>query len=160
MNIGYNSVEVVELLLVLKIKYPDHIILLRGNHELRYISFYYGLYVEIIKKYGNSEVLEYFTDLFDYLPIAALIEGKIFCVHGGLSKGFPLIDLIRLIPRDKFERLHEIDKNFELGLLMNNPDEGIEDWVNECKCIYMFFGANIVNTFNHLNGLELICRSH
>ena len=78
MNIGYNSVEVVELLLVLKIKYPDHIILLRGNHELRYISFYYGLYVEIIKKYGNSEELEYFTDLFDYLPIAALIESKIF----------------------------------------------------------------------------------
>ena len=42
-NRGYNSVEVMELLLVLKIKYPDHIILLRGNHELRYISFYYGL---------------------------------------------------------------------------------------------------------------------
>jgi hypothetical protein len=108
------------------------------------MSFSYGLYDEIIRKYGNSEVLEYFTDLFDYLPIAALIEDKIFCVHGGLSKGFPLIDLIRLIPRDKFERLHEEDKNFECGLLMNNPDEDIEDWVNECKCIYMFFGANIV----------------
>ena len=141
MNIGYNSVEVVELLLVLKIKYPDHIILLRGNHELRYISFYYGLYVEIIKKYGNSEELEYFTDLFDYLQIAALIEGKIFCVHGGLSKGFPLIDLIRLIPRDKFERLHEENKNFECGLLMNNPDEDIEGWYKPKRGADIYFGA-------------------
>ena len=67
-----------ELLLDLKIKYPDYITLLRGNHELMEISFSFGLYNEIIKKYGNSEVLEYFTDLFDYLPIAALIESKIF----------------------------------------------------------------------------------
>ena len=77
-----------------------------------------------------------------------------------ISPGFPLVDGIRLIPRDKFERLYEENKNFECGLLMNNPDEDIEDWVNECKCIYMFFGANIVNTFNHLNGLEVIYRSH
>ena len=67
-----------ELLLDLKIKYPDHITLLRGNHELMEISFSFGLYNEIMGKYGNSEVFEYFTDLFDYLPIAALIESKIF----------------------------------------------------------------------------------
>ena len=96
---GYNSVEVIELLLALKIKYPSHITILRGNHESRKISSTYGFYEEIDKKYGNPNAWYYFTDLFDYLPLAAVIEGKIFCVHGGLSPFYPVIDLIRLTPR-------------------------------------------------------------
>ena len=64
---GYNGVEVLELLLALKIKYPEHITLLRGNHESRQICFAYGFYEEITRKYGNANAWEYFTDLFDYL---------------------------------------------------------------------------------------------
>ena len=63
---GYNGVEVLELLLALKIKYPEHITLLRGNHESRQICFAYGFYEEITRKYGNANAWEYFTDLFDY----------------------------------------------------------------------------------------------
>ena len=158
-NRGYNSVEVMELLLVLKIKYPDYITLLRGNHELREISFSYGLHNEIMGKYGNSEVFEYFKDLFEYLPISAFIEGKIFYVHGGLSPGFPLIERIRLIPKNKFERLLGGNKNFEGGLLRNVPDD-VKGWYIPKRGVDMCFRANIVNTFNRLNGLELICRSH
>ena len=51
---GYNGVEVLELLLALKIKYPEHITLLRGNHESRQICFAYGFYEEITRKYGND----------------------------------------------------------------------------------------------------------
>ena len=96
---GNNSVEVFELLLALKVKYPGHITLLRGNHESRQISAAYGFYEEIRRKYGNTNVWEYFTDLFDYLPLAALVEGKLFCVHGGLSPFLPTIEQIRLINR-------------------------------------------------------------
>lgn len=82
---GYHSIEVLELLLCLKIKYPSHITLVRGNHESRQISYAYGLYEECLRKYGNINIWRYFTDVFDYFCLAALIEGKIFCVHGGLS---------------------------------------------------------------------------
>ena len=82
---GYNSVETLELLLCLKIKYPGHITLLRGNHESRQISLSYGFYEEIMRKYGNTNPWRYFTEVFDYFSIAAIIEGKIFCIHGGLS---------------------------------------------------------------------------
>ena len=85
---GYNSVETLEYLLCLKLKYQGRITLLRGNHESRQICFQYGFYEEITRKYGNANPWRYFNDLFDYLPIAAIIEGKVFCVHGGLS---PLI---------------------------------------------------------------------
>jgi hypothetical protein len=97
---GYHSVETITLLFLYKLKYPDKIILLRGNHESRTISLYYGFYDEISKKYGNHNVWYYFTEVFDYLPIAAIIEGSIFCVHGGLSPRITTIDHIRSIERN------------------------------------------------------------
>ena len=72
---GYNSVETFELLLCLKAKYPGCIALLRGNHESRQITQVYGCYDEILRKYGNANPWKYFTDLFDYLALGALIEG-------------------------------------------------------------------------------------
>lgn len=88
---GYNSVETIELLMCYKIKYPSHITLLWGNHESRQITMIYGFLDEIIRKYGNSNPWSYFMEVFDLLPLGALIEGKVLCVHGGLS---PLIRTI------------------------------------------------------------------
>lgn len=81
-----------EYLLCLKVKYPEKITLLRGNHESRNITMAYGFFDEIQRKYGNSNPWKLFTDLFDYLPISALIEGEIFCVHGGLSPSMKTLD--------------------------------------------------------------------
>ena len=96
---GYNSVETLEYLLCLKLRYPGHITLLRGNHESRQISFTYGFYEEIQRKYGNTNPWHYFTEVFDFMSIAAIIEGKIFCIHGGLSPYISTIDQIRLLDR-------------------------------------------------------------
>ena len=103
---GYNSVETFEYLMCLKIKYPEKIILLRGNHECRQITQVYGFYDEIVRKYGNPNPWKYCTDVFDYLPLGAIIEDKVFCVHGGLSPELRTIDQIRTIDR-KNEIPHE-----------------------------------------------------
>ena len=152
---GYNGVEVLELLLALKVKYPEHITLLRGNHESRQICFAYGFYEEITRKYGNANAWEYFTDLFDYLPLAALVEGKIFCVHGGLSPYISTVDQIRLINR-KMEIPRE---GVFCDLMWSDPDD-IETWIISCRGAGWIYGWKVVDEFTHINGLQLICRAH
>ena len=152
---GNNSVEVIELLFCYKLKYPNNIFLLRGNHESRQISFTYGFYEEITRKYGNSNPWRYIMDLFDYLPLSAIIEQKIFCVHGGLSPFISTVDQIRLINR-KLEIPH--DGAF-CDLLWSDPDD-IETWNISSRGAGWIFGYKVVNEFNYLNGIELICRAH
>lgn len=89
---GYNSVETMQLLICLKVKYPGHITLLRGNHETRQTSALYGFYEETTRKYGNPNPWKYCMEVFDHLPISAIVEGKIFCIHGGLSPEIKTID--------------------------------------------------------------------
>lgn len=95
---GKQSLETICLLLAYKIKYPENFFLLRGNHECASINRIYGFYDECKRRY-NIKLWKTFTDCFNCLPIAAIVDEKIFCVHGGLSPEHTSMDQIRRIPR-------------------------------------------------------------
>ena len=94
---GYYSVETFLLLLALKVRYPDRITLLRGNHESRQITQVYSFYDECMRKYGTVNVWKECVDVFDCLNLGALVDGRIFCVHGGLSPNISTLDAVGLI---------------------------------------------------------------
>uniref|UniRef100_G3TGB1 Serine/threonine-protein phosphatase n=1 Tax=Loxodonta africana TaxID=9785 RepID=G3TGB1_LOXAF len=79
---GKQSLETICLLLAYKIKYPENFFLLRGNHECASINRIYGFYDECKRRY-NIKLWKTFTDCFNCLPIAAIVDEKIFCCHGG-----------------------------------------------------------------------------
>ncbi|CAK64611.1 unnamed protein product (macronuclear) [Paramecium tetraurelia] len=152
---GFNSVETFLLLLALKVRYPDRITLIRGNHESRQITQVYGFYDECLRKYGSLNVWRYCTDIFDYLSLAAVIEEKIFCVHGGLSPSIKTMDDIRAIDR-KQEVPHD---GAMCDLMWSDPDE-IEGWNLSPRGAGYLFGGDVVDDFNRKNNIELICRAH
>ena len=59
----------------------------------------YGFYEECLRKYGSAKVWQVLTDLFDYLPLAAVIENQLFCPHAGLSPSMDTLDQINQIHR-------------------------------------------------------------
>ena len=138
---GYYSVETWLLLLCLKVAYPDRITLLRGNHESRQISQVYGFYDECLRKFGSINVWRFCTDVFDYLSLGALVEGRLFCVHGGLSPSVSSLDEVRLMDR-KMELPHE---GGMCDLLWSDPEEGLSGWgINPRGCGFVFGGDRVV----------------
>ena len=84
-----------------------------------YIFQVYGFYDECLRKYGNANVWKYFTDLFDYLPLTALVDSQIFCLHGGLSPSIDTLDHIRAL-----DRLQEVPHEGPMcDLLWSDPDD-------------------------------------
>ncbi len=143
------------MLLLLKARYPHRITLLRGNHESRQITQVYGFYDECQRKYGNANPWKYVTELFDWCPLAALVDGTVLCVHGGLSPDVRTVDQMRMIDR-KMEIPHE---GAFCDLMWSDPDD-IETWAVSPRGAGWLFGAQVTSEFNALNGLELICRAH
>jgi len=93
---GFYSVETFLLLLALKVRYPERITLIRGNHESRQITQVYGFYDECQRKYGSSNVWRWCCEVFDYLALGAIVDGRVFCVHGGLSPTLHSIDQVSI----------------------------------------------------------------
>ncbi|OMJ69855.1 hypothetical protein SteCoe_32311 [Stentor coeruleus] len=152
---GYYSVESVTLLVSLKVRFRDRITLTRGNHESRQITQVYGFYDECMRKYGSAAVWKYFTDLFDYLPVTALVENKIFCLHGGLSPSLDTLDHIR-----QLDRVQEVPHEGAMcDLLWSDPDER-SGWGISPRGAGFTFGQDISVQFNHTNNLNLVARAH
>jgi serine/threonine-protein phosphatase PP1 catalytic subunit len=95
---GSNSIETISLLLAYKIKYPENFFLLRGSHETGMKSRIFGFYDECKRRYSVN-TWKVFLDCFNCLPLAAIIDEKIFVAHGGLSPDLNSMEQIRRIMR-------------------------------------------------------------
>jgi serine/threonine-protein phosphatase 4 catalytic subunit len=170
---GYYSVETFLLLLALKVtcallnerlrlnrssikvRYPDRITLIRGNHESRQITQVYGFYDECLRKYGSITVWRYCTEVFDYLSLSAIIDGKIFCVHGGLSPSIQYLDQIRSI-----DRKQEVPHDGPMCDLLWSDPEDTHGWGVSPRGAGYLFGSDVVAQFNAANDIDMICRAH
>ena len=153
---GNNSCATLAMLLCLKCRYPDHIFLLRGNHETRDISKLYGFYDEICSKYPTLELWEKFNNVFDYMPLAAIVGDRIFCVHGGLSRSLNSLDDIQNLSRP----LIVPDSGLIADLLWADPLRDSLGYQESERGTSYTFGPDVAESFLKQNDFDLICRAH
>jgi serine/threonine-protein phosphatase PP1 catalytic subunit len=152
---GKQSIECITLLLAYKIKYPENFFLLRGNHECASITRIYGFYDECKRRY-NIKLWKVFTDCFNCLPIAAIVDDKILCFHGGLSPDLNDFQQIKAIARP----CDVPDRGLLTDLLWADPDRDITGWGESDRGVSYTFGADVVHKFLEKHDMDLICRAH
>lgn len=152
---GKQSLETICLLLAFKIKYPENFFVLRGNHECASINRIYGFYDECKRRFG-IKLWKTFTDCFNCLPCAAVIDEKIMCMHGGLSPELTSIDQVKRIMRPT----DVPDTGLLCDLLWADPDKDIDGWGENDRGVSFTFGEDIVAQFLQKHDLDLICRAH
>ena len=154
---GYYSVETILLLLALKIKHPERLFLVRGNHESRETTLKYGFYEECKRKYeGSLVVWQHCTRAFDFISLSAVIGGKVFCVHGGLSPSVFAVDEINEIKKGP---LPYASSGPASDLVWSDPGE-TNGWEASPRGSGFLYGPDIARQFNHENNTDFICRSH
>lgn len=152
---GKQSLETIALLLAYKVKFPENFFLLRGNHECASITRIYGFYDECKRRY-NIKLWKQFCDVFNCLPVSALVDGKVICMHGGLSPEIQTLDQIRRIVRPA----DVPDQGLLCDLLWSDPDKDISGWGENDRGVAFIFGADVVDQFLRKHGMDLVCRAH
>ena len=151
---GSMSLEVITLLIALKVLYPSSIYLLRGNHEFMHVNKSYGFRESIHQLYNNDDIWYRFNQLFEYLPIAAVVNRRIFCVHGGISDRLTTIKKIAEI------QFPIIDCPCVTDMTWSDPTENFAHFNENQRGKGCLYGYKAVYNFLDYNNLKMIIRSH
>ncbi|KAI5160709.1 serine/threonine-protein phosphatase PPG1 [Nematocida ausubeli] len=152
---GANSVETIVLLLYMKIKHPDSVWLLRGNHESLKTSSGYGFKTECMQVYRSKMIWHCICEVFDYLPVCAIIDRKVFAVHAGIGPDLDL-ETVQMMPR-----VGDIPTSGTIAdLVWSDPNEEAEEFMKSARGVGYYFGEKQTDEFLKKTGLERIIRSH
>jgi GGDEF domain-containing protein len=152
---GPQTVENIEALLDLKQRYPNNIILLRGNHETAEINqqlSYNPLKYQLEKKYGSSkgtELWKKYNEVFNDLPYVAVTGNGIVALHGGIPEGI-----------NSFNDLTKLSANQKEQILWSDPNENVKGFRESSRGAGNEFGQDAFNNFMDNIGGKVLIRSH
>lgn len=152
---GSFSVEVILTYLLFKLHDPECIYLTRGNHETKNMNKIYGFEGEVKAKY-DDKIFQLFLEVFEWLPLAAVVGGKVFVTHGGLPVDATVtLDDIRKIKRG----MEPPEQGLMSDLLWSDP-QPFNGKAPSKRGVGFAFGPDITRAFLQRNGLNLLVRSH
>ncbi|CAA2943455.1 serine threonine- phosphatase BSL3 [Olea europaea subsp. europaea] len=160
---GQHSLETITLLLALKVEHQHQVHLIRGNHEAADINALFGFRIECIERMGERDGIwtwHRINRLFNWLPLAALIEKKIICMHGGIGRSINHVEQIENIQRPITMEAGSI---VLMDLLWSDPTENdsVEGLRPNARGPGLVtFGPDRVMEFCNNNDLQLIVRAH
>lgn len=178
---GPQAVEILILVLGFKLRHPDHIHFIRGNHENREVNerprdWGGGFAEECTAKYGTHVYDMFHQLIFPLLPLFAVVQQKVFVVHGGLFRT-PGVTLPRL------RQLTSWQQHYPMPPTVEEEDAGaVVNWSEDEAILFdalwgdphpmkgfrpsrrgphvLDFGRDVTSTFLEENGLSVCIRSH
>ena len=164
---GEFSVPTIELLFVLKCMFPENVYLIRGNHEFSDICQSGGFLSEIKKIYGNKNevnpnnrsaraIFEQFIDVFSVLPIIAVVNKNVICVHGGIGPKFQKIQQTNKIARP----INSLYGGIVDEILWSDPSCNVKTFRPSGRGIGFDFGREAIKNFLDNHNFRLMIRAH
>ncbi|GMT31207.1 hypothetical protein PFISCL1PPCAC_22504, partial [Pristionchus fissidentatus] len=154
---GKHNLETILLLLGYKLRYPKTFFLLRGNHELTSINRVYGFLDECVRRYGNKRVHNDIQEVFNVMPLAAVVGEKILCMHGGLSPVLNKLDDLRNMKRP-FDDPQV--RTLECDILWSDPMPGVTGFMNSPRGTSHIFGEQALKEKCDMLNIDLVVRAH
>ncbi|OHT15719.1 Serine/threonine-protein phosphatase PP1-2 [Tritrichomonas foetus] len=153
---GQFSLETVIFILLCKVMYPEHIFIIRGNHEFETLCSRLGFLAEIESLYPNSGLFDDFIKCFDYMPLAAVICDNILCVHGGIGPNMSSLKDISNIKRP----IHDFSHPVTESLVWSDPTDKSFSYVPSHRGKGYIFGRDALRSFLKASNMTGLIRGH
>ncbi len=158
---GSKQLECLLFILVLKILNPHKYYLLRGNHETVEMNKYYGFYQEFIEKFKDPLKFEEIIAVYNSLPICAIINNTILCLHGGIPQDEEILQKIKGVKTKKISTIFESISHSLIQIMWNDPKEKLQGFTESFRGAGIkFFGEDVFDSFMSKNNLKLLIRAH
>lgn len=153
---GEYSIDVIILLFALMISHPENVHLIRGNHEFEEMNFTYGFFNEVDARYKSRDLYDRFNRTFQYMPLVAILNKKVFCVHGGVSPNLPSIQQINKIKRP----LENYEGEFIADLVWSDPSKDVKTYEESKRGLGVQFGISTLKQFLEKFKFDRVLRAH
>ena len=153
---GPFSTETIALILALKVLHPEDVFVIRGNHEFHSICSACGFLDELTKLGYSRTLYNSFISVFNIIPLGALVNENVLCIHGGIGPNFRELADIERIPRS----IGELYGGVADSIMWSDPSEDVLRFETSVRGRGYHFGAKALEGFLQNNGLRLLVRGH
>ena len=153
---GEFSLETVLIIFLMKILWPWNVYVIRGNHEFDTLCSAGGFRAQVLDVYSDLSVYKAFTQAFSFIPLAAMIDKNILCVHGGISPDWHAISQIEGIQRPIVEFGNQVLD----AVLWSDPSDEVDTFGPSKRGVGFVYGKQAVTEFCTAHKLQAIIRAH
>ncbi|KAH0791490.1 Ser/Thr protein phosphatase [Histomonas meleagridis] len=153
---GPFSLETIVLVFTMKYLYPNHIYIVRGNHEFEEVCARNGFLDEALGLFYDASIFKFFVTAFSYIPLAAIINDKILCAHGGIGPNLESVDQIKSLQRP----ITDFSNKIVATLLWSDPLANLSGYELSHRGIGYLYGNDVLDDFLNSNHFDLFIRGH
>lgn len=148
--------ETVLIVFLLKVIWPDHVFLIRGNREFEAVCQMGGFKSEFMSRYNNSDAFNAIISAFDFMPLAAVVDRSILCVHGGFGPDFKSLEQIRSLSRP----IHDFGNDLLDGILWSDPRDEVSTFEQSSRGVGWYFGSEACKNVTSRLKIKILVRAH